>query len=130
MVTVLVCGSRDYSNRVEIAGAMQEVFNRFGGFVQVVHGDCSGADAIAANEAKAMGFRVVPVPAQWSKYGRAAGPKRNEMMLRQFGPELVLAFSSKPYLTRGTADMVRRARAAGVEVVEHISDQHPEGEKP
>jgi hypothetical protein len=51
--------------------------------------------------------------AEWKKYGPAAGPIRNQRML-DWGPDLVVAFSGG----KGTADMVRRARAAGVEVIE------------
>lgn len=83
MTTVLVCGSRDYSAEGTIGAAIQRASNRFGGRLRIVHGGCSGADAIAGKVAKALGLEVVVVPAEWAKYGRAAGPKRNERMLRE-----------------------------------------------
>ena len=55
-------------------------------------------------------------PADWIRHGRAAGPIRNEQMLREGCPDLVVAFHDDPGLGRGTADMVRRALAAGVPV--------------
>ena len=51
-------------------------------------------------------------PADWKTYGRAAGPLRNARMIAEGKPDLVLAFPGG----RGTADMTRKARAAGVEV--------------
>lgn len=44
--------------------------------------------------------------------GKAAGPIRNQRMLDEGKPDLVVAFPGG----RGTADMVRRAKAAGVPV--------------
>jgi hypothetical protein len=52
--------------------------------------------------------------ADWDGLGRKAGPIRNQRMLDEGKPDLVIAFPGG----RGTADMVRRAREAGVEVVE------------
>ena len=51
---------------------------------------------------------------------RGAGPVRNARMLVE-KPDLVIAFPGGP----GTADMVRRARAAGVEVVEILAAVAP-----
>jgi hypothetical protein len=50
--------------------------------------------------------------AQWKKHGRAAGPIRNQRMLDEGKPDLVVAFPGG----RGTADMIRRAERAGVPV--------------
>ena len=53
-------------------------------------------------------------PADWKKYGYKAGPLRNTQMLVEGKPTLVIAFPGGS----GTADMVRQARQAGVEVRE------------
>jgi hypothetical protein len=52
--------------------------------------------------------------ADWAGLGRKAGPIRNEQMLSEGQPHLVVAFPGG----RGTAHMVGIARAAGVEVIE------------
>lgn len=57
-------------------------------------------------------------PAQWSLHGRSAGPRRNQRMLDEGRPDLVLAFPG----ARGTADLVRRAQAAGV-LVAHLDSE-------
>jgi hypothetical protein len=51
--------------------------------------------------------------ADWRKYGAAAGPIRNQRML-EGPPDIVVAFAGG----KGTADMVQRARAAGIAVIE------------
>jgi len=55
--------------------------------------------------------------ADWETHGRAAGPIRNEKMLT-WKPDLVVAFPGGV----GTADLVRRAEAAGVPVQRFLGD--------
>lgn len=55
-----------------------------------------------------------PFPADWVTLGKAAGPIRNQQMLDEAKPDWVVAFPGG----NGTADMVRRARKAGVKIVE------------
>jgi len=57
-----------------------------------------------------MGFRR----GEWDKIGKKAGPLRNQRMLDEGKPDLVVAFSG----SGGTKDMVRRAVKAGVSVHE------------
>jgi hypothetical protein len=61
-----------------------------------------------------FGVPVSAHPADWFSHGKAAGPIRNQEMLAMEAPALVVAFPGG----RGTADMVRRARKAGVDVLE------------
>jgi hypothetical protein len=78
----------------------------------LVHGAASGADAMAGRWAGANGVSVTTFPADWNRYGRSAGPRRNQAMVDS-EPDLVVAFPGG----RGTADMVRRAEAAGIRVL-------------
>jgi hypothetical protein len=52
--------------------------------------------------------------ADWATHGKMAGWLRNQQMLDEGKPDLVVAFSGG----RGTADMVRRTKKAGVELIE------------
>ncbi len=96
--------------------------SRFPKGTRVIHGAARGADEIAGRVATELGFEVMAFPADWPKYGRAAGPIRNQKMLEFLmrqdpeEPKLVLAFHRNLGRSRGTADMVKRARSAGVEV--------------
>jgi hypothetical protein len=76
----------------------------------LVHGDAKGADRIAASIAREWGWEVRAYPADWKRDGRAAGPIRNQRMLREERPDLVVAFFQQDYPCKGTHDMVRRAR--------------------
>lgn len=77
----------------------------------LVHGGASGADSLAADVAARAGWRIEEHPADWGTHGRAAGPIRNQHMA-SLGADLLIAFPGG----RGTADMVRRARKAGIPV--------------
>ncbi len=112
---VLVCGGRDYCDSSTVWGRLDELRRSVPlGTMMVIQGGATGADQIAREW---CGAREVPYDnfaADWNAYGKAAGPMRNQRMLDQGRPDLVLAFPGG----RGTADMMRRAKTAGVRVVE------------
>ena len=116
---VLVCGGRDFATtsmaeRDFVSNTLTRLDAERGPFFTVIHGCAPGADSEARYWAEMAGAREAPFRADWRTYGRAAGPLRNQRMLDDGRPGLVIAFPGG----RGTADMVRRARAAGVEVLE------------
>lgn len=112
--TWLICGGRKFSDQAMFDGAMSDILSLRGCPSKVVHGKQTGADMMADAWAKKMAIRVESVEADWIKYGRAAGPIRNEKMLREHTPSTIVAFPGGD----GTRDMVRKAHAAGVEVIE------------
>ena len=113
---VLVCGGRNYRGLEpdQHVGMTLHDLHLQRPIAALIEGGSSGADSTARHWAKSAGVRSVTVPADWHTHGKAAGPIRNQRMIDDFKPDLVLAFPGG----RGTADMVRRARAAGVEVRE------------
>lgn len=117
MFRVLVCGGRNYWDREKVDAALSALRAEKGP-LHVIQGGAKGADRLAALwcYAKASGGTVMmsQVPADWATHGKRAGAIRNQKMLDDYQPQLVVAFPGGP----GTADMVRRARAAGVEVRE------------
>lgn len=116
---VLVCGSRAW----EDGALILETLRRLEGVTVVIEGEAPGADTLARLAAEQLGIPVLPFPADWDRYGRGAGPLRNQQMLDEGRPDLVLAFTEDLNSSRGTADMVAHARLAGVRVrlVNHSS---------
>lgn len=113
-VRVLVCGGRDYDDLGAVWSQLDTFHALQGPISVVIHGGAKGADALAAKWAIINCVPVLTFLSDWHTYGRAAGPMRNAKMLTKGQPDLVLAFPGG----RGTADMVRQAKAAGVEVVQ------------
>ncbi len=109
-VNILVCGGRDYFDAITLAYTLSKMVTQKD---TIITGGAKGADALAHAWALANGVRCKVFMADWLGHGKSAGPRRNERMLREGKPDLVLAFPGG----RGTADMVRRAEKAGVQVV-------------
>ena len=106
---VIVCGGRDYKDVEKVVATLNAY-----PIASLATGGAPGADSIAYVWAQAGGCpEVATYPADWATNGRAAGPIRNALMLADFKPDAVIAFPGG----RGTADMVRRAKSAGVRVI-------------
>jgi hypothetical protein len=110
---VIVCGGRDFTNGALLFERLDAAHHKRP-FAIVIHGAAKGADTLANQWAMRRGVSRQAVPAEWRKHGKAAGPIRNQKMLDKYAPDLVIAFPGGS----GTADMVARARAAGIETIE------------
>jgi aspartokinase-like uncharacterized kinase len=113
MTRVLVCGGRDYSDIVRVFSVLDKL-HREAEIDCIIEGGAKGADRLALEWAGQSSVPVETYEADWENQGSFAGPARNKRMLDEGKPDLVIAFPGG----RGTADMVRKARRAGVEVVE------------
>src|SRR5262245_29065593 len=109
---VLVSGSREWDDPDPIRREL-EILPR--GTI-IIHGNARGADRLAHQVAEELGLEIRPCPAEWEKYGKAAGIIRNRQMLQEDQPDLVLAFHPAIDQARGTKHMVEIACEAGVPV--------------
>lgn len=109
---VLVCGGRDYTCREQLFAVLDRA-HAANPVAVLIHGAARGADSLARDWALERGVPLMPFPADWEMHGKQAGPIRNKRMLTEGLPDIVIAFKGG----RGTADMVRVARNAGVAVV-------------
>lgn len=106
---IIVCGGRDFADSDLIRRVLSEYTHAK---PTIVHGDCRGADKLAARIAEdELGFDVDPHPADWDNDGKAAGFIRNEQMAR-LGAGLCIAFPGGP----GTKHMAERAQRYGIPV--------------
>lgn len=110
---LLVTGGRTFDDYTRVACALNSMYSHQPAFA-VVQGGARGADALAHRWCLSTGVPCIAVPANWDYYGKRAGGLRNQWMLDYLPIAYVVAFPGGP----GTADMVRRARAAGVPVHE------------
>lgn len=109
---VLVCGGRNYHDSNKVAEILGGILPDL-----IITGGATGADQEARQWAAKLGAPICMFPAQWDRYGEAAGPIRNAWMLEFGKPDLVVAFPGG----RGTADMISKARKAGIEVCEVVT---------
>lgn len=113
---ILVCGSRNWDNKEVIRRELEKRFDYDNTLVTVIHGCARGADTYAGKVAKEHDIEVKEYPADWQGDGLAAGYRRNQRMLDEGRPTLVLAFTRNMAQSKGTKDMVERAQAAGIPV--------------
>jgi len=105
---VIVCGSRGWSD----AGAITSDLAALPAGTTIVHGDARGADRLAEAAARRLGLATEAHPANWARYGKSAGPRRNAEMVA-LGADLCLAYRLEGP-SRGTDDMVGRCRSHGI----------------
>ncbi len=118
MVKVLICGSRHYDNYDKVKETVKSLVDEHGKII-IIEGGAKGADTLAKNAAIELGIEYREYKADWKRYGRAAGPKRNQLMLDTENPDLVIAFHEDLESGKGTKDMLKRAEKAGVKTIIH-----------
>jgi len=117
-LALLICGDRCAGCNSEqwsksILHNIQSYKTRYN-IVKIIHGGCRGIDILSGIVGKSMGISVTNMPAEWNKYGRNAGPRRNrEMLSSLLGMKVdyraVLAFHPDIDKSRGTLNMVKLA---------------------
>jgi hypothetical protein len=109
----LVTGGREFNNRARLFTKLDDILICLGGIEALIHGNARGTDTLAKLWAKDRGVACKPYPADWDRYGKVAGPIRNQRMIDEGKPDLCVAFPGGT----GTADMVRRCRDHEIPVV-------------
>lgn len=105
---VVIAGCRDYHNYAEAKEYIDYCLSSIKKECQIiiVSGGASGADSLGERYAKENGLRIENYPADWEKYGRSAGPKRNEQMAK--AGDFVICFWDEK--SRGTKSMINYAK--------------------
>jgi hypothetical protein len=108
---VLVCGGRDFADKKSLTRALLKI-HKATPIKIIIHGGARGADAMAGGIARASGIQEVICPANWDKFKKGAGHKRNSAMTI-LQPDVVVACQGGS----GTDDMMNKAQQCGFEVV-------------
>src|SRR5260221_12496566 len=112
---LLITGDRTWKNKT----VMVLELGRYPKDSTLIHGNANGADKMSALVALNLGFKqenIISVPADWAKYGRAAGPIRNRLMYDTYKPDITLAFHNDLKNSKGTKDMVAYSLKKGTSV--------------
>lgn len=100
---VLVTGGRNFGDIGLVENALSEL-HATKTISVLIHGAAKGADALVCEWAKQNSINVLSCPADWKRFGRGAGTRRNRDMLTH-KPDLVIAFPGG----RGTGHMTELA---------------------
>jgi glycerophosphoryl diester phosphodiesterase len=109
---LIIAGSRtftDYKKLCEVCNhILQDQID-----IEIVSGAYyKGADKLGEQYAKERGYKITQFPADWKRYGRAAGPKRNEQMAN-YADVLIAFWDGK---SKGTKHMIQLAECRGLNV--------------
>lgn len=88
---ILVCGGRNYEKYAEFNSIMKMVQDKVD-VSMIIQGGAKGADHLALEWADKKVIPCLNVPADWDKYGKSAGFKRNAKML-EYEPDMIVAFT-------------------------------------
>jgi len=119
MIRLLVCGSRTLEDKQQYIFATLDKLVGHNQIDVLICGMAKGVDIISYFWAKERGINIIECPADWKKYGKAAGPIRNQQMLDEEKPTHVIAFQDcrvNPNGSNGTNHMIRISKAKNVPV--------------
>lgn len=103
---VCVTGGRDWKDKAYVWRCLNRFEREYGEIIQLGEGEATGVDTFAREWAEAAGVPFKPYPADWERYGDAAGAIRNGEMLMDFDPDYLLVFPGGT----GTTNCMRQAR--------------------
>jgi len=112
MSAVIIAGSRSFNDYEVFEDSMDEL-SYFLHPTMILSGLAHGADTMALQWAAEEDLPVKKFPADWDKYGKAAGPIRNQYMADE--ANALVAFWDGE--SRGTKSMIDLALKAGLIVI-------------
>ena len=114
-MVITIGGCRDFNYYKMFSNCMKEYLKTIDDLKNIVFlsGHCSGADEMVERFAFENQISLETFPADWKKYGKAAGPKRNKEMIEKC--DIVIAFWDG--VSKGTKNLIETAKKNGVDVV-------------
>lgn len=109
---LIIAGGRDFSDYELLT---REVSKLISGVpdVEIVSGGARGADLLGEHYAIDKGIKVKRFPADWERYGKSAGFRRNAEMA-QYADSCICFWDGK---SKGTSHMINLAKQGGLSVV-------------
>ncbi len=109
----IIAGSREITDYKIVKKAIKK-----SGFkiTEVVSGKARGVDTLGEKWAKEHNIPIKKFPADWEKYGRSAGPIRNQEMAKYADALIAIPLPEG----KGTQHMIKTARKDGIKVFVYI----------
>ncbi|MEL7339434.1 MAG: SLOG family protein [Bacteroidota bacterium] len=99
MEKIIIAGSRHYQDYPHLCQiCKQEITTR----TEIVSGGARGADQLGELYAKLQGHQLKRFLPDWAKYGKAAGPIRNQLMA-DYADRAILSWDGR---SRGTQHLI------------------------
>ena len=111
---VIVCGGCHYNDYEVFKNQLDQVLAEYEN-VTLVSGHAKGVDTMAERYASEKKIPIKVFSAEWTKYGKVAGPIRNTAMLKYALEQNAVVAAFWNCTSRGTGNMLKQAKRAGVE---------------
>lgn len=128
---LIIAGTRSFNDYQLLENSIIPMFlhiSHLEDIEEVVSGCCSGADQLGEKWGKALYKKITRFPADWKKYGKAAGPIRNRQMAEYADQAIVFWDGS----SKGALNMIQTMRELGKPVYVVIypkENKHEEAKK-
>ena len=111
---ITIGGCRDFNDYVMFCSCIEKYLKTVDDTKKIIFlsGHCSGADEMAEKYAKEKGYVLEIYPADWKKYGKAAGPKRNKEMVEK--SDIIIAFWDGK--SKGTKNLIDLAKKKDIQI--------------
>lgn len=107
MLKIIIAGGRDFNDFNFLENKVSEVLKKLdSNEIEIVSGGAKGVDAMGEKYAQKNGYPIKIFPADWSKYGRGAGPVRNKEMAK-YATHLIAFWNGE---SKGTKSMINLAK--------------------
>ncbi len=113
-ISIICAGCRNFNDYPLLAMKLDQFcLDNLDADIEIISGTCRGADKFGEQYAKEQGLTCRQFPANWKKFGRAAGPIRNREMAN-YATQLI-AFWDGNKSHSGTWSMIGIANKLGLQ---------------
>lgn len=112
MFKVVVAGGRDFNDYELLKETLNYLLQKKLPDVEIVSGAARGADSLGERYAQEYNLSIHRKPADWDRYGKSAGYRRNAEMAK-YADAAVCFWDGK---SRGTKHMIDLAEKEGLQV--------------
>ncbi|MCI2230298.1 DUF2493 domain-containing protein [Polaribacter sp. MSW13] len=109
---LIIAGSRNFTNYQKLKTVCNQFLQNQTDIEIVSGAHYKGADKLGEQYAKEKEYPVTKFPANWNRYGKAAGPKRNLQMVN-YADALIAFWDGK---SRGTLNTIKLAKQKGLTI--------------
>jgi len=109
---LIIAGSRNFNDYKKLCKICDHLLQNQAN-IEIVSGAARGTDQLGEKYASEKGYPIKQFPANWNKYGKAAGPKRN-LQMANYADALIAFWDGK---SRGTKNMIELANKRKLNVL-------------
>ena len=101
LIKVIIAGGRDFNDYDLLKNTCDYLLSDYDD-IEIISGNANGADKLGERYAIENNYKLNSFPADWNKYGKSAGYKRNVEMA-EYGSALIAFWDGK---SKGTGHMI------------------------